>query len=1793
MSHQYHRAFDPKGNDSLAKLARLVRPGSEVLDVGAGPGVLAAYLHDERACLVDGIEMDAASAAHGVSVFRSLWVADLEHDDPAALVGQARYDAIVCADILEHLRAPEQLLLRLKPLLKADGVLLLSVPNVAHAGLIAELIQGELRYRDEGLLDRTHIRFFTRSSLRGMLADCGLRSYSFDTVKLTVEQSEFASDRVDALAPELRGALLEADDALTYQFIVSCAPEERSSAGATSCGTVLPNEQPVEVIVPVYAGLAETQLCLKSVLASSAAAAFELVVVDDCGPDASLREWLRELAGEGRITLLENDRNLGFVASVNRGMRLHPERDIVLLNSDTEVANDWLDRLRAAAYGAADIGTVTPFANAGATICAYPLFCRDNLLPEGWTVAALDALMREVNSGAGVDLPTAVGFCTYIRRDCLDAVGIFDEAAFGRGYGEEADFSMRAHYQGWRHRLAADVFIGHCGGVSFGAEKDALVATAQRPLRERHPAYELMVAEHIERDPARALRARVDWQRLARSPRRRLLFISHALGGGVERHLRELAQWLEPKAEVLVLRPDGDGAVSLSWQRGSEAAELAFHRDTDYRRLRDLLKALRIERAHMHHGAGIEDMTGRLLRDLAAPYDVTVHDFRPVCPRINLIDSDGRFCDQPAEGVCTACLARDMDAASRDIRGWRAGQHGWLAGAERVLAPSRDTAQRLTRVWPELDVLVAHHDQLPERVSYPAPAPRRWHPDAPLRVVVLGQLSDAKGRGVLAAAARDAAARGLRLELHLIGHPLGPLPTLEEAPLVVHGAYNEAELPGRLRNLAPHLAWFPARWPETWSYTLTTCMQAGLPVAAPMLGAFPERLASWRWSLLLPPGLDAPDVNDALIHFAERHLSTLEPPPLPSAEPGLIPPFDYRRAYLVPQERPPLVAEGGLDPELLADPSPPQRPFALTQSSGQPLADQLVRLREENYRLHGGIADRDKLISKQLGDAGESWKELVGHRMATAQLQDRLDQERQQAGALRQDLQQQLADTNRRLAEVAAALHARDDEIDTVYHSLSWRLTRPVRGAGRAARASRRNLLSTVQDAWHRVPLSGRLRYRAKSLIFRGLRPLLSGSTPYQAWLEQTRWIEQGKRAAAGPTSAPPEPVVEDLRIAGGPADDPLVTVVIPVHNKLNYTLACLDSIAKALPGVATEVLVVDDCSSDETEAHLADREDIRYRRNAENLGFVGSCNRGGQEARGRYLFFLNNDTLVLPGWLDHLVATFDAHRGVGLVGSKLIYADGRLQEAGGVIWADGSGWNWGRLSDPAAPEFNFVRDVDYCSGAALMIPRALFQELGGFDARYAPAYYEDTDLAFMVRARGLRTLYQPLSQVVHYEGVSAGTDLGSGMKSYQVRNRDIFVDKWRHVLADHGDPELRPPRLSADRRPIARMLLIDDCTPTPDQDSGSVDMLNYLRMLIDFGYRITFIPKTNLLHYGAYTTALQALGVECLFHPYIESVDEVIRERGSELDVVMLVRARTAFDCIDKVRAACPRARIIFNTVDLHFLRERRRAELETGTPTSREAEDMERIERYVMDRADTTIVISSAERDLLVREAPSVRVRVIPLLREIPGRSKGFEERSGLVFVGGFRHPPNVDAVQWLCSEIWPLIRRELPGAELSIIGSHMVPEVEALAGNGVRVLGFVEDIAPVFAKARLSVAPLRYGAGQKGKVVTSLAYGVPCVLTTIAAEGLGLEDASGALIADGPSAFAEAVIRLYHDADLWMRLSDGGLALVDREFSVASNRKRLADLLMELDLPVADRPVDAPLGAPAGSAASTARG
>jgi len=618
----------------------------------------------------------------------------------------------------------------------------------------------------------------------------------------------------------------------------------------------------------------------------------------------------------------------------------------------------------------------------------------------------------------------------------------------------------------------------------------------------------------------------------------------------------------------------------------------------------------------------------------------------------------------------------------------------------------------------------------------------------------------------------------------------------------------------------------------------------------------------------------------------------------------------------------------------------------------------------------------------------------------------------------------------------------------------------------------------------------------------------------------------------------------------------PRASIVIPVYNHFAHTLACLRALAEHPPHASCEVIVVDDGSSDDTTTALPQVAHLHYHRRATNGGFIAACNDGASLARGDVLVFLNNDTVPQPGWLDALLQTFEAHPDAGLVGAQLLYPDGRLQEAGGVVFSDGSGWNYGRFGSPADPRYGYLRDADYASGAAIAIPRTLFAQLGGFDSRYAPAYYEDTDLAFAVRAAGKRVVYQPAARVVHDEGTSSGTDTSTGMKAYQVRNRERFAEHRRNALQSHPAPGVlpTPAMLHRHRRQI---LIIDALTPQPDHDSGSLRLVNLMRLLVEDGAHVVFLPA-NRAHAGLYTVQLQQLGVETWYAPFAQRAPAWLREHGARFDTVLVSRHYVASEFLPLLRRHAPQARLLFDSVDLHYLRERRAAEVAGDATLLALADRTRRAELAVIAQADLTLVVSEAERSLLAADAPGARVEVLSNLHRVAGPGLPFAQRHDLVFVGGFRHPPNVDAVRWFVQAIFPRVRARLPGIRFHCIGSDVPAELRGFSDrDGVIVHGHVADIDPYMDGCRIAVAPLRYGAGVKGKVNLSMAHGQPVVATSCAIEGMHLADGDDVLVGDDEDAFAAQVVRLHSDAALWQRLSEAGLENVRRHFSLDSAR------------------------------------
>ena len=1186
--HIYHRDIDAAERSSLAVIARHIPPGARVLDLGCGSGAIGRHLAQHGSgCTIDGLTLSADEAALAAPHYRRVEVANLESCDLLALFGAwGPYDAIVCADVLEHIRQPERVLAACRELLAPGGRALLSIPNASYAGLVAELMGGEFRYRSEGLLDTTHVRFFTRATLLRFLAEQGWGVRELQTIERALPESEF-QPALDALPPAVARHLLAQPDALSYQFIVVAQPGAAPAAGvepaadapvtpapaqfvaelylgygpgsgfdeadklraagvlgqarqtlvfalpadgrapqrlrldpadragylylhalrlraadgallwqwqATQAvplltaphegltlsppglpGTPLmallygddpwlrlpiepalaaaaaggsfeadlgwpmsadylvaagqaqvwqqrldaaqaalegearlrgerdtqaaeraqaerrcteldqknaqlqaqkqallnhqyalsrerdealrlvasienstvfratrpivhakmkvdrllgigsarpvmtapmspsrpltPAERPVDIIVPVYRGLHDTHLCIESVLAASATrSAWRLIVINDASPEPEVSQWLRDkAASEPRLMLLENEENLGFVGTVNRGMALSAENDVLLLNSDAEVAGDWLDRIRAAAYSDQRVASVTPFSN-NATICSYPRFCQDNALPAGWDVARLHALFARVNAGQVVDVPTGVGFCMYIRRAALDAVGLFDVANFGKGYGEENDFCIRAQNAGWRNLHALDCFVHHSGGVSFGAAKSPREKAAMETLRRLHPRYEGEVLRFVRQDPARLARLRADVGRIL-DGRRVVLAVLHNRQGGTERHVNELARFLADQVVMLTLRPLPGQRVRLGLAGGDEGFELDFALPGQFDALLQTLRGLGVRHVHLHHLLGHDALVLQLAQRLSVGYDVTAHDFYALCPQISLTDARSAYCGETGIAQCTACLRTTPAPGGEDIVSWRARHAGVLSGARYLIAPSRDTLSRLLKLEPGATVRLVPHTDIDPAQPLPEPAPAPFDAPRALKVAVIGAVSVIKGADVLEDVASAAARQQQPIDFHLLGYGYRALRTQPRARLTVHGRYEDEELPALLQWLQPDLVWFPAQWPETYSYTLSACLRGGWPVVVPDLGAFAERLSGRAWTWVRPWHEDAASWLAFFVDIRQRHFLSGQPPARafavtqavagsPAAGLSAEPPTWYRQAYL-------------------------------------------------------------------------------------------------------------------------------------------------------------------------------------------------------------------------------------------------------------------------------------------------------------------------------------------------------------------------------------------------------------------------------------------------------------------------------------------------------------------------------------------------------------------------------------------------------------------------------------------------------------------------------------------------------------------------------------------------------------------------------------------------------------------------------------------------------------------------------------------------------------------------------
>jgi len=629
--------------------------------------------------------------------------------------------------------------------------------------------------------------------------------------------------------------------------------------------------------------------------------------------------------------------------------------------------------------------------------------------------------------------------------------------------------------------------------------------------------------------------------------------------------------------------------------------------------------------------------------------------------------------------------------------------------------------------------------------------------------------------------------------------------------------------------------------------------------------------------------------------------------------------------------------------------------------------------------------------------------------------------------------------------------------------------------------------------------------------------------------------------------------------------DNALVSIVIPVFNNIEITLQCINSIEQANNSIPYKIIVVDDFSTDNSYAVLDKIANIDVIKNDTNLGFIQSCNAAFNEINTTYTLILNNDTYVLDHWLDTLVSTFSKHSNVGLVGSKLIYPNGLLQEAGGLIWNDASGHNFGKGLNPEHPNFNYLRDVSYCSGACILLETSLLKSVNGFDTRFIPAYYEDTDLAFQVRAKGKRVLYQPQSIVVHHEGVSNGTSTDSGIKKYQLDNQIKFFEKWKQTLSNY--PISTPDPTLNELHPNAKghILVISSRIPDATKDSGSFRMNYMLKILLQLGYSVSFLPD-NMNGLGSAADELRFMGIKVICAPFFTPKD-YIRCHANEYDFIFLSHNDVAQRNLKYLLKYAPNKCRIFDTVDLAHIRLDREAKLINSNTLSNKAELIKNQEISIINSCQHTIVVSQYEKEYLEKLLPSANIHIISNIHTIIRTKTEYSKRNNLLFIGGFGHPPNIDAVNFLAHTIMPKIIEDNPEILLYVVGSETPKEIKQLETENIKIMGYVKDLEPLLNKCLLSVAPLRFGAGVKGKINLSMSRGLPVVATTIAAEGMGLLNGHDVLIADSPEEFAAHITTLHKNKELWEIISNNSYKNIESNFSIECAKNNIEQLLAEV--------------------------
>lgn len=631
-------------------------------------------------------------------------------------------------------------------------------------------------------------------------------------------------------------------------------------------------------------------------------------------------------------------------------------------------------------------------------------------------------------------------------------------------------------------------------------------------------------------------------------------------------------------------------------------------------------------------------------------------------------------------------------------------------------------------------------------------------------------------------------------------------------------------------------------------------------------------------------------------------------------------------------------------------------------------------------------------------------------------------------------------------------------------------------------------------------------------------------------------------------------------------AKEPEVSIILVLYNQAELTFGCLSSIAECLGTQnLVEVVIFDNASTDATNDLLARLTGARLIFNQENLHFLRGVNRAVREARGRNILLLNNDAQMLPGTLEAALHALRSSDNVGAVGGRVVLPDGTLQEAGSIVWKDGTATGYGRGYPPGEPEFDFRRDVDYCSGVFLLTPREVFERFGGFDESYAPAYYEETDYCVRLQQAGLRVVFDPDVVVIHYEfGSSASSETALAL---QRRNHEVFVGRHAEWLAQRPAPGNLLAGRSHPRGP--RVLVVDDRVPHVHLGSGYPRARDMLSELAAAGAEVTLFPMVPHQETREQVRATLNMEIEVMLGHDHRTLRDFLTERRGHYDGILVCRPHNMRDfraAIGRDRALPGDAVLIYDAEAIFSFREILQHRVASHPVAEAAARKMVADEIALIGDVDAVLAVSEREKRVFEEHGVmSVHLLGYPIVLE-PG-AKPFAAREGFLFVGAMPDDksPNADSLRWFAAEVLPLLRREFgEGLRLQVVGQCDAPSVCALDGTALDLLGPVEDLRPIFEQARVMVAPTRFAAGIPHKVHQAAAFGVPVVTTSLIAELANWQDGHDLLAASDAEGFAVSCTRLYRDEGLWTAIRNNALARCAADCSPEAFRQSIGVVL-----------------------------